>query len=77
MSRTLLHLSDLHFGRVPPGMAETLVEVARRLGEAIGADRPVVQQRLVAEQDRAPVHDRADAAPGHEHLLRSVTRRPS
>ena len=31
MSRVLLHLSDLHFGRIQPGLPEALLEAARRI----------------------------------------------
>jgi 3',5'-cyclic AMP phosphodiesterase CpdA len=31
MSRALLHLSDLHFGRIQPGLPEALLEAARRI----------------------------------------------
>ena len=31
MSRVLLHISDLHFGRVPEGMADALVAVAQEI----------------------------------------------
>jgi 3',5'-cyclic AMP phosphodiesterase CpdA len=54
MSRTLLHLSDLHFGRVPPGMAETLVEVAHRIApDVVVVSGDLTQRAKVAEFEQA------------------------
>jgi predicted phosphodiesterase len=54
MSRVLLHLSDLHFGRVPPGMAETLVEVGRRLApDVLIVSGDLTQRARVEEFEQA------------------------
>jgi predicted phosphodiesterase len=54
MSRTLLHLSDLHFGRVPPGMPETLVEVARRIApDVVVVSGDLTQRARIEEFEQA------------------------
>jgi 3',5'-cyclic AMP phosphodiesterase CpdA len=53
MSRTLLHVSDLHFGRVPPGMAETLAEVALRIGPDVVVVSGDLTQRARIEEFEA------------------------
>jgi predicted phosphodiesterase len=54
MSRALLHLSDLHFGRVPPGMAETLVEVARRIApDVVVVSGDLTQRARIEEFEQA------------------------
>jgi 3',5'-cyclic AMP phosphodiesterase CpdA len=54
MSRALLHLSDLHFGRVPPGMAETLIEVARRLApDVVVVSGDLTQRARIEEFEQA------------------------
>jgi 3',5'-cyclic AMP phosphodiesterase CpdA len=54
MSRTILHLSDLHFGRVPPGMAETLVDVARRIApDVVVVSGDLTQRARIEEFEEA------------------------
>ena len=54
MSRTVLHLSDLHFGRVPPGMAETLVDVARRIApDVVVVSGDLTQRARIVEFEQA------------------------
>ncbi len=54
MSRTILHLSDLHFGRVPPGMAETLIEVARRIApDVVVVSGDLTQRARIEEFEQA------------------------
>jgi 3',5'-cyclic AMP phosphodiesterase CpdA len=54
MSRTLLHLSDLHFGRVPPGMAETLADVAHRIApDVVVVSGDLTQRARIAEFEQA------------------------
>jgi 3',5'-cyclic AMP phosphodiesterase CpdA len=54
MSRTLLHVSDLHFGRVPPGMSETLVEVARRIApDVVVVSGDLTQRARIDEFEQA------------------------
>jgi 3',5'-cyclic AMP phosphodiesterase CpdA len=50
VSRTVLHLSDLHFGRVPLGMAETLVEVAHRIAPDVVVVSGDLTQRARTEE---------------------------
>lgn len=54
MSRTILHLSDLHFGRVPPGMAETLIEVASRIApDVVVVSGDLTQRARIEEFEQA------------------------
>lgn len=54
MSRTLLHLSDLHFGRVPPGMAEALVAVALEIApDVIVVSGDLTQRARIEEFEQA------------------------
>jgi 3',5'-cyclic AMP phosphodiesterase CpdA len=54
MSRTLLHLSDLHFGRVPTGMAETLADVAHRIApDVVVVSGDLTQRARIAEFEQA------------------------
>lgn len=54
MSRTLLHLSDLHFGRVPPGLPETLVDVACRIEpDVVVVSGDLTQRARIEEFEQA------------------------
>jgi 3',5'-cyclic AMP phosphodiesterase CpdA len=54
MSRVLLHVSDLHFGRVPPGMAEALVSVARQIApDVLVVSGDLTQRARIEEFEQA------------------------
>jgi 3',5'-cyclic AMP phosphodiesterase CpdA len=54
MSRTLLHVSDLHFGRVPPGMPETLADFARRIApDVVVVSGDLTQRARIEEFEQA------------------------
>jgi 3',5'-cyclic AMP phosphodiesterase CpdA len=50
MSRLLLHLSDLHFGRVPEGMADALVAVSQEIAPDVVIVSGDLTQRAKAEE---------------------------
>jgi 3',5'-cyclic AMP phosphodiesterase CpdA len=50
MSRLLLHLSDLHFGRVPPGMADALVAVSQEIAPDVVVVSGDLTQRAKVEE---------------------------
>ncbi len=56
MSRVVLHLSDLHFGRISPGLPEALLEAATRIAPdlvVISGDLTQRATKLEFEQARA------------------------
>jgi 3',5'-cyclic AMP phosphodiesterase CpdA len=50
--RTLLHLSDLHFGRVPEGMADALVAVSQEIAPDVVVVSGDLTQRAKVEEFR-------------------------
>jgi len=50
MMRTILHLSDLHFGRVNPSLIDPLISVARTLGPDVVAVSGDLTQRARSHQ---------------------------
>jgi 3',5'-cyclic AMP phosphodiesterase CpdA len=52
MSRVLLHVSDLHFGRVPPGMPEHLLQAAREIRPDVLVVSGDLTQRARTEEFR-------------------------
>ena len=54
MSRLLLHLSDLHFGRVPEGMADALVAVAQEIApDVVIVSGDLTQRAKIDEFEQA------------------------
>ena len=54
MSRVLLHVSDLHFGRVPQGMTEALVAVARQIApDVLVVSGDLTQRARIEEFEQA------------------------
>jgi 3',5'-cyclic AMP phosphodiesterase CpdA len=54
VSRVLLHVSDLHFGRVPPGMAESLAAAARQIApDVLVVSGDLTQRARVEEFEQA------------------------
>lgn len=54
MSRVLLHISDLHFGRVPPRMPEALLAAAHRVKpDVVVVSGDLTQRARVAEFEQA------------------------
>jgi 3',5'-cyclic AMP phosphodiesterase CpdA len=54
MSRILLHVSDLHFGRVPPGMAEALEAVALKIApDVLVVSGDLTQRARIEEFEQA------------------------
>jgi predicted phosphodiesterase len=54
MSRLLLHLSDLHFGRVPEGMAEALVAVSQEIApDVVIVSGDLTQRAKIEEFEQA------------------------
>jgi len=54
VSRVLLHLSDLHFGRVPDGMADALIAVAQEIApDVVVVSGDLTQRAKVEEFEQA------------------------
>lgn len=54
MSRKLLHISDLHFGRVPPGMADALLAAARAVEpDVVVVSGDLTQRARIVEFEEA------------------------
>ena len=54
MSRVILHLSDLHFGRISPGLPEALLEAARRIApDLVVVSGDLTQRATVVEFEQA------------------------
>lgn len=54
MSRVILHLSDLHFGRISPGLPEVLLEAARQIApDLVVVSGDLTQRATVVEFQQA------------------------
>lgn len=54
MSRVLLHISDLHFGRIAPGLPEVLLEAARQISpDLVVVSGDLTQRAKVVEFQQA------------------------